>query len=229
MNDLRSYIAEASKKKREYSIQAGPDNIIPVIIKDKLHSEEVDIEDFINTVEEKLPFHLLQNIEMIYIGEFPALQDRNAAYADAAIYITNRELTTHDMLENVIHEIAHSVEEFSGPYIYGNDRLQHEFIGKRERLKSILDGQGYTFPEKYYLNTEYSKSFDRFLSDVVGYPTLLSLTMGLFISPYGATSLKEYFANGFEKYYLGDGKLVKQVSPVLYNVLDTIHKESDNI
>ena len=44
MNDLRTYIKEASKKKREYSIHAGPDNTIPVIIKDEIPSEEVDIQ-----------------------------------------------------------------------------------------------------------------------------------------------------------------------------------------
>jgi hypothetical protein len=53
--------------------------------------------------------------------------------------------------------------------------------------------------------------------------------MGLFVSPYGATSLQEYFANGFEKYYLGESKAVKDISPVLYNVLYSLHTiESDN-
>ena len=83
-------------------------------------------------------------------------------------------------------------------------------------------------PEKYYLNSEYSPSFDEFLSDVVGYPTLVSLTMGLFASPYGATSLQEYFANGFEKYYLGLGRRVKEVSPALYNIITNLNSESDN-
>jgi len=53
------------------------------------------------------------------------------------------------------------------------------------------------------------------------------LTMGLFASPYGATSLKEYFANGFEKFYLGETRLVKATSPVLYNILTKLHTESD--
>ena len=51
--------------------------------------------------------------------------------------------------------------------------------------------------------------------------------MGLFASPYGATSLREYFANGFEKYFLGEAQHVKEVSPMLYNILNTVYKESD--
>ena len=107
------------------------------------------------------------------------------------------------------------------------EKLQNEFLGKRERLKAILSAQGYGLPEKYYADVEYSKKFDYFLSDEVGYPTLLSLTMGLFASPYGATSLREYFANGFEKYFLGHGRRVKEVSPVLFNILNAVYKESD--
>ena len=39
--------------------------------------------------------------------------------ADGAIYISNREPTTHDMLESVIHEIAHSIEsKLWGFYIW---------------------------------------------------------------------------------------------------------------
>jgi len=133
------------------------------------------------------------------------------------------------MLEDVIHEVAHAVEEEQGDLIYGDDELRKEFLGKRLRLKSILDANGYQIPEKYYTNMEYNESFDTFLSDTIGYPKLLTLTMGLFVSPYGATALNEYFANGFEKYYLGSGKLVKDVSPVLYNTITNLRTESDNV
>jgi hypothetical protein len=216
-------IRENISQSREYSIH----NHIPVIIKDPFTSDEVKIEEFISEIEIRIPRHMLQNIEVVYIGDFPDLDGRNAAYIDGAIYITNEELTTHDMLENVIHEIAHSIESTYGPRIYSDNKLRNEFLGKREKLKGILDVHGYEVPEKYYVNTEYSKAFDKFLSDSVGYPVLLGLTMGLFASPYGATSLKEYFANGFEKFYLGEPRLVKETSPVLYNILVGLHTESD--
>ena len=60
------------------------------------------------------------------------------------------------------------------------------------------------------------------MANEVGYPTLLSLTMGLFVSPYGATSIQEYFANGFEKYFLDNPLTVRDMSPVLYRKIEEI-------
>ena len=40
--------------------------------------------------------------------------------------------------------------------------------------------------------------------------TIYLLTAGLFLSPYSITSLREYFANGFEEYINGDSKLFKR-------------------
>jgi len=222
MDNAYAYIKEASRRSRGFHIHKS----IPVLIKDAPISEEVDIEEFVEEVEKRIPRALLQNVEMIYIGEFPHLEDRNALYSDGGIYITNREPTTHDMLEDIIHEIAHAVE--IGRDIYSVN-LRNEFLGKRERLKSILESEGYELPEKYYHDIEYNTVFDKFLSDVVGYPALLNLTMGLFVSPYGATSINEYFANGFEKYYLGMARDVKKTSPVLYEILSAIYRESDDI
>jgi len=201
---------------------------IPVIVKDAIASEEVDLEEFVATIEATIPRHLLGDLEMIYIGDFPSLEGRNAIYQEGAIYITNQEATTHDMLENVIHEIAHAAEEAHGSVIYGDDRLKVEFLAKRERLHQILTAHGYHIDPQLYGMTEYNREFDDFLSDKVGYPLLVSLTMGLFSSPYGATSLREYFANGFEKYYLGEGRRVKETSPALYSILNDLHRESDS-
>ena len=57
-----------------------------------------------------------------------------------------------------------------------------------------------------------------FFYDEIGYPTLGIYTSSLFYSPYGCTSLREYFANGFEAYFMREeiGRL-KRISPVLYN------------
>ena len=63
---------------------------------------------------------------------------------------------------------------------------------------------------------QYNKKFDMYLYEEVGYPILNTLTVGLYCSPYGATSIREYFANGFEFFFLKDRELVKQVSPQLY-------------
>ena len=219
--NLIEYISSSKRKNSELSLYH-----ISVVIKDPIRSKDWDISSFIEDLKEVMPQHLLESVEMIYIGKFPVLTGRNAAYTDGAIYITNEEPTLYDMLENVIHEIAHSLEPQYGEIIF-SDALKSEFLSKRLKLKSILEANGYV-TSLDYKNMEYSRPFDTFLSQEVGYPTLLSLTMGLFISPYGATSLQEYFANGFEKYYLGDAEVIKDISPVLYNVLNTLHAESND-
>jgi len=135
--------------------------------------------------------------------------------------MTAREPTNFDMLENFIHEVAHSLEVQHGENIYSNN-LRKEFLGKRHRLYHLLKAQGYHTNPAFYANIEYNQKFDEFLANEVGYPTLLSLTMGLFVSPYGATSLQEYFANGFEKYYLDSPETLKQISPILYRKIEEI-------
>ena len=93
----------------------------------------VDIPEFCAEVEEHLPRELLQNVEVVYIGDFKKLVQRNATYSNGAIYMTNLEPTNFDMLENFIHETAHSLEPQYGMMIYEDD-LINEFKGKRERL-----------------------------------------------------------------------------------------------
>jgi len=39
------------------------------------------------------------------------------------------------------------------------------------------------------------------------------------------TSINEYFANGFENYFLRDKKYLKNISPVLYNKINNIMEE----
>jgi len=51
------------------------------------------------------------------------------------------------------------------------------------------------------------------------------LLMGLFISPYAATSLREYFATGFTDFYLyPDHNALSKVSPELYRKLIMLQK-----
>ena len=193
---------------------------IPVFLLEEL-PPSVDIPVFCQEVEDILPAQLLRNIDVVYIGNFKELEGRNAAFSNAAIYMTADEPTNFDMLENFVHETAHSLEADNGWAIY-DDALINEFLGKRARLKSILETEGFFINPVLYDFTEYSKKFDEFLSKQVGYPLLLNLTMGLFVSPYGATSIQEYFANGFEKYFLDSPRIVCAVSPILFQKIDSI-------
>ena len=215
-----SYIYERQAQRREY----GVFNSIPLLVKD-FPSKDISLPSIIKTLEENVPKHLFSFVEAIYVGDFPGLNDRNAVFADGAIYVRHDEATNYDFLENIIHEIAHSLvpTELVQEAVFGDSAMKREFLGKRERLRHILKAEGYKIPEKYYTETKYVDSFDRFLSEVVGYPTLLTLTMGLFVTPYGATSLEEYFADGFEKFYLEDPDDVKTISPSVYELIKQLH------
>jgi len=49
----------------------------------------------------------------------------------------------------------------------------------------------------------------------------------LFYSPYAITSLREYWANGFENYLLGDRERLKDLSPILFRKVEEIISERD--
>ena len=129
------------------------------------------------------------------------------------------------MVDDIVHEIAHSVEMLFRTQLYLDEAIKKEFLGKRKRLLDILEQEGYNIYKNEFLDLDYSKAFDEFLYKDVGYPTLISLTMGLFVSPYAATSLREYFANGFENYFLGDKQYLRKLSPYLFNKVQNIVEE----
>ena len=84
-------------------------------------------------------------------------------------------------------------------------------------MHDLLWTAGYKAPLSFFMEIEYDKEFDMFLYEKVGYDKLSSLLMGLFISPYAATSLREYFATGFTDFYTHpDHKTLQKVSPQLY-------------
>jgi hypothetical protein len=182
---------------------------------------EVDVGEFCAEAEDLIPRALLENVDVVYIGDRRELQGRNASYHNGAIYMTDAEPTVEDMLENFVHEAAHAMEERFAQQIYVPSLIE-EFKGKRRSLYRILTAQGYTLNPIHFEFTEYNEKFDQFLADEVGYPTLLTLTMGLFASPYAATSLQEYFANGVEKYFLESPRYVRKVSPVLHDIIEEI-------
>lgn len=186
-------------------------------------TEEVDIDKSLSIIASKIPKHFFSEIEGIYIGQFPELIKRNlnALYSDNAIYVSNDVFDTDDLIKNIVHEIAHAINQQYYEVIEDSDELLREFLHKRKQLKNILKINKYE-TEQDFLNPEYDESFDNYLYQEIGYPVLNTLTTNLFVSPYGATSFEEYFANGFEHYYINDYISVKSVSPVLYSVLSKI-------
>jgi len=184
----------------------------------------IGVQNVIDEIEQKIPSDIFNEVDTIMVGTFGFLEDREleAVYRDGAIYITNSLFSDDDLLENIIHETAHSVEGALGYYIYGDHKMLNEFIGKRQTLQRILNSHDYETSEYDFDNVEYDKEFDEFLYKGIGYSKLMTLTNGLVTNPYALTSLREYWASGFEKYFLGDREEIKRLSPQLFDKIEGV-------
>ena len=176
----------------------------------------ISFREVIDQVEKKVPQHMFDEIDEIFVGSFDENDSRTleAHYESGAIYITNDMVTVEDYVENIIHETAHSIEQAKGFEIYGDRKVQEEFLGKRMTLKRTLTTNGYDIDADFG-DIEYSEYFDLYLYKEVGYDEIGNLTSGLFYSPYAATSVNEYFANGLENFFLGNREHLERISPKL--------------
>ena len=201
---------------------------INIFIKDQL-PEHIDMNFVLKYIKARIPVNLLRGVDMIYIGKFDILRNRdaNAIFMDGAIYITNSQDDDMDMIDDLIHEIAHSIEELYGHGIYDDGAVEREFLGKRKRLFADLGANGYSPPEEMQYKTEYLQKIDDYLYKDVTYDAMWHFVGGLFPSPYAATSIREYFARGFEEYVMDNKKDLKLVCPVLYRKIKALHKMED--
>ena len=219
---LQHYIFQRQRQLAESKMDFYTPMGIHVYFKDPIENKEVDAERVIARVEGRLPEHLLNEVEMVIFGYFDEFIDRqlNAFYEGGTLYITPDQSSEDDLFDDIIHEISHSLESPHGALIYHDKKIEQEFLNKRMHLHKILWELGYKLPENVFLEPEYNKEFDMFLLDKVGYDKLSIVTQGVFINPYAATSLREYFATGFTEYFLDSNHShLKQVSPQLYRKL----------
>ena len=80
----------------------------------------------------------------------------------------------------------------------------------------------FDLPKDFSINIEYDKDIDNFLFKTVGYDILNQVAVNIFVSGYAATSVSEYFARGFEEYFIGDKTSLQKISPVLYTKIDKL-------
>ncbi len=208
---MKNYIKNQQNKLKRKRI-----NNIDIFIKD-----EVDNFDPISVIKkaiESVPEHLSRYIDTIYVGQFDHLKKRSldASYLNGMIFLSNIQKSESDMMDDIVHEIAHSVEEIHDDEIYGDLTLQREFLIKRRKLFSILKDEGFDVDKRAFEEVTYNLEFDEFLYKEVTYSYLRALTVDLFYSPYAATSLREYFANGFEAVFFNkEINKLKEISPIL--------------
>lgn len=212
MKELQNRIRE--KTQNNFSI-----NGIEVQIKNNL-PKSISFKKVMKQLFKRVPGHLLTGIKLIKIGNFKSLNSRefHAMYQNNTIYLTNNHKDGNSIIDDLIHEVAHSVEIKFKNIVYGDGLLKKEFLNKRKSLWHLMREKGLNVNLKDFLDHKYSEKLDMFLYKEIGYPTLGLYTTNLFYSPYGCTSLREYFANGFEAFYMKeDVKRLQKTSPVLYN------------
>ena len=215
----QQYIIQRQKDSNQFSISG-----INVFIKDKT-PKNVSVKSTVHKLLSIVPKKLISNVHSIRVGKFQELEQRKiqALYKDSTIIVTNSQTSNEDLLDDLVHEVAHSVEELLNYSMYSDKKIEKEFLLKREKLWTRLGNKGFERPLEDFLSTSYNEAFDEFLHKTVGYSLLASLSYDLFYSPYGATSIREYFANGFEAFFLREhlGRL-KVLSPILYKKISEL-------
>ncbi len=144
-------------------------------------------------------------------------------YENSCIFVTNEQSSSEDLSEDIVHEVAHSLEEQHKDSIYSDGKLEREFIEKRKQLYSVLRGEQISADLHMFLDPSYNIDFDEYLYKTVGYPLLTMVSANIFYSPYAITSLREYFANGFEAlFYYQEYDFLNNSCPELFAKLNNI-------
>lgn len=198
---------------------------VEIIIKDDILNPDVSIRSVLAKIDPKIPQKFLTNVDVIYVGDFDFFKDRDiqAMYENSCIFVTNKQDSVDDMCDDIVHEVAHSLEDVYRDIIYSDGELEKEFLQKRKQLYSILDSEGFEVDLFSFMEPAYKKEFDEYLYKDIGYPALNMLSANIFYSPYASTSLREYFANGFEAlFYHRDYDFINKSCPKLFQKLNSI-------
>ena len=192
---------------------------------DSSAEDGVDYSPLFKMVEKELPSHFFNDLEGVEIAHRDEFDERkiSAIYKDNWLYISDKQEGFKDILDDLIHELAHHVETTQKDFIYGDKEIYNEFLKKRKMLEFELKSEGYWTSEYDFSDVSYEKEFDKFLYDRVGQNMLNLATSGIFVRPYASVSLREYFATGFEAYYLGKKQLLYKLCPKLYKKIDNLH------
>ena len=216
---LEDFIKESADKSVRGQKHFKIFGLIDFFIKDPL-PDNINIVNVINKVEEKIPFQITSEVDAFYVGNFKEFEEKqvNAMYRDGAIFVTNDQDNDADMIDDLIHELAHAAEDIYAREIYSDNKMQREFLGKRKRLRDLIYEYGYldNASDVSFTDIEYSKELDDFLYKDLGYDKLETFCTGLFIRPYAVTSIREYFATALEHYLLEDPSYVMRISPVAF-------------
>jgi len=223
MNNALKYIKGSSQKNKIKHLGSVSHSGIKLYIKEEM-PEHINVPECLDFIFSKMPKFFYSKVASIQIGQFVNLQQRklDALYENGIIYLSNMQEDDQYFISSIVHEIAHSFEEEYYETVYDDKTIENEFLSKREQMLRILEAHklipSHITREDFY-NMNYDIRFDKFLYEGVGYEKLWYLLKNIFISPYAATSKREYFANAFECFFVHDMKEVEKISKNIYNKL----------
>ena len=223
-----NYLKEVHKKaqdRKEYMLFN-----VPVYVINKF-PKSINMNNILNQTSQKINKNFLNGLDAIYIGDFDDLNRRDiqSMFKDGAIWISSNNIkniiTEPLVVDSIIHEVAHLLEDRFEEGIYYDRTLENEYLAKKRRLYELLLSDGYKIPLELFFSDDYLKEFDQFLYKKVGYDKISIMTSGLFLSPYSITTIREYFAAGLLMYLSEDKEYLKIISPTLYlKIKDTLEK-----
>ncbi len=187
--------------------------------------EDINLNAVFRTIENNLPPHYFDKLLGVKIQHLDVFDEKkvNALYRDGIFYITNQQSGTKDIVDDLVHEFAHHMETLYPEEIYSDRSVIREFVRKRQEMNFELRSEGYWTDDYDFDNLKYEAAFDKFLYERVGRNMLRMITTGLFVRPYAAVSLREYFATGFEAFYTGQEQTLEKVSPILFDKINDLH------
>ena len=177
---MKDYLVKSFEKslneRKEYYLYD-----IPIFILNPF-SEEIKIDDVVEEITNIIPYKFLKGLEGVYVGDFPELKDRDihAMLKDDAIYLSSilpdDESVSYDLIvSDVVHEIAHLLENKQYYEIYGDKEIETEYLGKKKRLVDLLRANGISFHGmgKLFFSEEHVDELDNFLYDQIGYDKII--------------------------------------------------------
>lgn len=186
--------------------------------------QNINPEELKKNIFSKLPGGLFKDINNIFIGDFEYLKNRGAtaiSYQNS-IFLTDAQDNIEDLVNDIAHELGHSLEKKFFHNIHKNNDLKREFLSKKKLAISILKSMGFGFSPEHTCSPEYDKEIDDLLTNKIGLHNIEKEFANLVTTPYSLVSLSEYFSEGLECFLLYDRFSLAKMCPVLYNVIDTI-------
>lgn len=199
--------------------------------------QNIDLHKVFRRLSDIVPARIREKLNLIIFQQTTVHKLKNInAYYDTKtnnVYIAPKyQKSNEDLFDDIVHELAHCIEHKMKQYI-PIESLEREFLGKRETLYYLIKNYGFNVPDiEIYRDLKYNKSFDDYIYSV-DHNTMHQLAnkAGI-VSVYSTLSVSEYFAVGFEKFYLSylypkEYLYIQKYCPVLFFTINQLDQRSN--